>query len=142
MKHKNLKRTLTAAMLTLLAGAAYSQSNSLTAKVPFAFRAAGSDYPAGSYMVAPAQGSSASAGVMQLRNIETGKTVFVPSKMPTKESKQGRPRLIFQCGSEEGCALAALWSGTGSGLEFPTPPLTSSQKERRETIYLDRFKEK
>ena len=31
------------------------------------------------------------------------------------------------------------WSGAGSGLEFATPALTAPQKERRETIYLDRF---
>jgi len=141
MKQKSLKRTLTAAMLTLVATAAYGQPNVLTAKVPFAFRAVGSDLPAGQYKIVPA-GSAGSMGTMELRNMDTGKTVFIPSKAPTSETKDGRPRLIFQCGGEEGCSLATLWSGTGRGLEFPTPALTASQKERRETIYLDRFKEK
>jgi hypothetical protein len=82
-------------------------------------------------------------GTMELRNLDTGKTVFIPSKTPVTGSKKDvRPRLIFQCGGEEGCSLATLWSGADSGLEFATPALTASQKERRETIYLDRFKEK
>jgi len=83
---------------------------------------------------------------MELRNLDTGKTVFIPSQNPITGSASGsqdvRPRLIFQCGGEGGCSLATLWSGASSGLEFATPALTASQKERRETIYLDRFKEK
>jgi hypothetical protein len=43
---------------------------------------------------------------------------------------------------EEGCSLARLWSGDGGGLEFRTPPLKPSQRERRETIYLESFQEK
>lgn len=79
---------------------------------------------------------------MELRNLETGKAVFLLAKDASlTESKQGRPRLIFRCRGE-GCSLATLWSGSGSGLDFPFPALTANQKERRETIYLDRFKEK
>jgi hypothetical protein len=147
MKLKSLKSTLTAAMLTLVATAAYGQTNALIAKIPFAFRAVGSDLPAGQYRVVPAQGSSGSMGTMELRNLDTGKTVFISSQNPIAGAVNGskkdvRPRLVFQCGGEEGCSLATLWSGAGSGLEFATPALTASQKERRETIYLDRFKEK
>jgi len=145
MKQKNLKRTFTVAILTLVAGAAYGQENALIAKIPFGFRASGSDLPAGQYRVVPAKGSAGSmGGTMELRNIESGKVVFIQSKVPVSESpaKDGRGRLIFQCGGEEGCSLATLWSGSGTGLEFPTPTLTASQKERRETVYLDRFKGK
>jgi hypothetical protein len=79
---------------------------------------------------------------MELRNLDTGKAVFILSKdAPITETKDARPRLIFQCGGE-GCSLAKLWSGVGTGLEFPTPPLTASQRERLETIYPDRFKAK
>jgi hypothetical protein len=139
MKRKNLRRTLIAAMLTLAAGAAYGQENGTAAKIPFAFRAAGSDLPAGHYRVGPSTGDSVN---MELQNVDTGKSVFVQAKSLITESKDRRPRLIFQCGGEEGCSLAKLWSGTGAGLEFPTPKLTANQRERRETIYLDRFKEK
>jgi hypothetical protein len=110
-----------------------------TAKIPFAFRAAGSDLPAGRYRVDLPAGNSVN---MQLQNMDTGKTVSIQAKAPLSDSKDVRPRLIFQCGGEEGCSLARLWSGAGSGLEFRTPPLTANQRERRETIYLDRFKEK
>jgi hypothetical protein len=146
MKQKTLNLTLTAAMLTLVAGSAYTppyaQTNALTAKIPFAFRAAGSDLPAGQYKVVPAAGSSGTMGTMELRNLDTGKAVFIQAKVPMAAAKDSRARLVFQCGGEEGCSLARLWSGTGSGVEFATPALTASQKERRETIYLERFKEK
>ena len=142
MKQKNLKRTLTAALLTLVATAAYAQTNAMTAKISFAFRAVGSDLPAGRYRVAPATAAPGSSRAMELKNIDTGKTVYILAKAPMTESEGARPRLIFRCGGEEGCALASLWSGTGAGLEFSTPALTASQRERRETIYLDRFKGK
>jgi hypothetical protein len=139
MQQKSLRRTLLAAMLTLAAGAAYGQDNGTTAKVPFAFRAVGSDLPAGHYRVGPGAGDSVN---VQLENVDTGKTMFIQAKALITESRNARPRLIFQCGGEEGCSLARLWSGTGAGLEFPTPKLTANQRERRETVYLDRFKEK
>jgi hypothetical protein len=137
MKQKSLRRTLIAALLTLAAGVAYGQDNATVAKIPFAFRAAGSDLPAGRYRVGPSAGESGSMGFL---NLDTGKTVFIRSKAPlsapVSESKEVRPRLIFQCGGEEGCALSKLWSGTGGGLEFPTPKLTANQRERRETSTL------
>jgi hypothetical protein len=142
MKQKSLRCTIMAAVLALAASAAYSQENGTAAKIPFAFRAAGSDLPAGRYRVGPTTGDSVD---VQLQNLDSGKTMYLQAKSlvtESKESKDARPRLIFQCGGEEGCSLAKLWSGTGAGLEFPTPKLTANQRERRETIYLDRFKEK
>jgi hypothetical protein len=143
MKQKNLKRTFTAALLTLVASAAYGQTEPMTAKISFAFRAVGSDLPAGHYKLAPVSGNAGSMGTMELRNMDTGKTVFFSSKdASTAESKDARPRLVFQCGGEGGCSLASVWSGTGAGLEFATPAFTAAQRERRETVYLDRFKQK
>ena len=139
MKQKSLRNTLIAATLTLAATAAYGEDYAMAAKIPFPFRAVGSDLPAGHYRVERMEGNSS---VLALRNTDTGKAVFIPSKDPATESGHTRPRLIFQCGGEEGCSLATLWSGSGAGLEFRTPPLTATQKERRETIYLDRFKAK
>jgi hypothetical protein len=138
MKQENLKRTLTAALLTLVATAAYAQTNAMTAKISFAFRAVGSDLPAGRYRVGPATGAPQSSQALELRNMDTGKAVFIQPTAPLRESEGARPRLIFRCGGVEGCSLASLWSGTGSGLEFYTPALTASQRERRETVYLDR----
>jgi hypothetical protein len=140
MKRKNLKGTLTAALLTLVAIVAYGQTDTLTAKIPFAFRAVGSDLPAGQYRIGPAQPASGGGRTMELRNVDTGKAVFLPSKSPVTESKEARPRLIFQCIDEQGCALTSLWSGAGQGLEFTVPPLTAAQRERRETIYLEKVK--
>jgi hypothetical protein len=142
MKHTNLTLTVTAAMLTLAATTAFGQKPSLTAKVPFAFRAAGTDLPAGRYAVAPPQGSLGTSGTMEIRNLDTGKAIFLPAKNSPLAEKTGKPRLIFQCSDDGGCSLATAWSGQGSGLEFNTPALTASQKERRETIYLERFTSK
>lgn len=138
---KSLCRIMCA--LTLAATAAHGQNKTLTAKIPFAFRAVGSDLPAGRYTIAQIQGATGGLMNMELKNVETGKAVLIPTKnAPLSESGTGRPRLIFRCGAEEGCSLATLWSGNGAGLEFSTPAPTASQKERLETIYLDRFKGK
>jgi hypothetical protein len=142
MKHQTLNRTITAALLTLVATAAYSQSTALTAKIPFAFRAVGSELPAGKYKVVAAAGPSAGSRTMELTNVDTGKAVFIPIKTPANESENGKPRLIFRCASDEGCALTSLWSGQGTGMEFSAPALTPSQKERYETVYLERVKAK
>ena len=138
MKQKNLKRALTAALLTLVATAAYGQTNAMTANISFAFRAVGSDLAAGRYKVAPVVGTSGRSQTMELRNMDTGKAVFILATAPIMESEDARPRLIFRCGGEEGCSLTSLWSGTGRGMEFATPALTASQRERRETIHLPR----
>ena len=138
MQLKHLKRTFTAAMLTLVATAAHAEDKRLTAKIPFAFRAVGSDLPSGTYKLAAI---SPGSGTMELSNVDTGKTVFIPSKGGgVTETKNVRPRLIFKCVDQEGCSLATAWSGTGTGMEFVTPPPTATQRERLETVYLDRVK--
>lgn len=137
LNKKNLSRILP--VVTLVAGAVYGQYSSMTAKIPFAFRAVRSDLPAGRYSIAPAPGTVGSPANMELRNIDTGKAVFILTKdAPLKEAKEGRPRLIFRCGGGEGCSLATLWSGTGAGLEFSTPASKAGHKERLETVFLDR----
>jgi len=139
MKQNRLRGTFIAVMMTLAASAAFGQDGAMTTKIPFAFRAVGSDLPAGRYMVSTTREGSR---IMALLNQDTGKKVFIRSSALISGSEAARPRLIFKCGGEEGCTLARLWSRTGDGLEFPTPKLTANQRERRETIYLDRFKEK
>jgi len=138
MRQKSLRNTLIAAVLTLAASAAFGQDTETIATIPFAFRAVGNDLPAGPYKVVPTAGSP----TLRLLNTDTGESVFIHAKAPISASKAQRPRLIFQCGGEEGCALATLWSGSDSGLTFATPKLTANQRERRETVYLDRFKAK
>jgi hypothetical protein len=140
MKQKTLTRTLVATLLTLVASVAYGQDRQTTAKIPFAFRVVGSDLPAGQYKVVHGAGDSVN---MQLQNMDTGKSVFVHAKTSIAGSdKHELPRLVFECGGEQGCTLARLFENTGRGLEFATQRLTANQRERRETIYLDRFREK
>jgi hypothetical protein len=140
MKLKSSTKTLIAALLTLAASAAYGQDRDTIAKIPFAFRALGADLPAGQYKVVHDPGNSAN---MRLQNVESGKSVFIHARTSVTDPEKNFPsRLVFECGGEEGCALVTLFEGTGHGLEFPTQRLTANQRERRETIYLDRFKEK
>jgi hypothetical protein len=140
MKQRSLTKALVAALLTIAGSAAYGQDRQTTAKIPFAFRAVGSDLPAGNYKVVHGTGYSVN---MQLQNIDTGKSVLLHAKSSIANSeKHERPRLVFECGGEAGCTLARLFEDTGRGLEFPTQRLTANQRERRETIYLDRFREK
>jgi hypothetical protein len=58
------------------------------------------------------------------------------------ESEDKRPRLVFRCGGESGCALPTLWSGEGTGMEFATPALPAVAKGRSEIAYLYGSKEK
>ena len=140
MKQRSLTKTLVAALLTIAGSAAYGQDRQTTAKIPFAFRAVGSDLPAGNYKVVHGTGYSVN---MQLQNMDTGKSVFLHAKTSIEDSgKHQRSRLVFQCGGDEGCTLARLFEGTGRGMEFRTQRLTANQRERRETIYLDRFNDK
>jgi hypothetical protein len=139
MKQKNLHYTLTAALLTLVTAAAYGQTNTMIADIPFAFHAVGSNLPAGRYQVAPATTSSP---VMEVRNLDTGKTAYVLSKVRVTESKDSEPRLVFQCRGEDDCSLARLWSGAGIGMEFLTPALTSAHRERGASVYVIRLTQK
>src|SRR5271155_3365653 len=127
MKKQNLKHLFTAALLTLVPAAAYGQDKTMTANIPFAFRAVGSDLPAGVYKVSQGPGSAGNMSTMELRNVDTGKTVYIASEAPMSEAKDGRARITFQCVSQQGCSLATAWSGSGSGVKFSTPPLTATQ---------------
>src|ERR1700721_286244 len=126
MKQTRLQNTLIAAMMTFAASAAFGQEDPMTTKIPFPFRAVGSALPAGRYMASTTREGS---GTIALVKQGPGKKVFIPSSAPILESKAEKPRLIFRCGGEEGCSLARLWSGTGRGMEFPTPKLTANQRE-------------
>jgi hypothetical protein len=108
MKQKNFARTLVAALLTLAASAAYGQDRETTAKIPFAFRAVGSDLPAGQYKVVRPTGNSAN---MRLQNMVTGKSVFIHARTSITDSNDVRARLVFKCAGDEGCALASIWEG-------------------------------
>jgi hypothetical protein len=139
MKQNNLRTMFIPATLLLALGVAFGQDKGSTAKIPFAFRASGSDLPAGRYTVLQT-GNSVN---VEIKSRDTGRSTYIQGKAPITESGGGRARLIFQCvEGEEGCSLARVWSGDGSGLELRTPGLTPSQRERRETIYLDRLHEK
>ncbi len=133
MKQVSSKLMVTAAILTLGATAANGEEF-LIAKVPFDFRAVRSNLPAGRYSIAPALGGR---NVTEIRNLDTGKTVFLSSKL-TRGDSDGEARLVFMCGGNDVCSLATMWPESGPGLDIPTPAPTG----RRETISRIRIKGK
>jgi hypothetical protein len=132
----NLKRTLmlTAAVLTLGAAAAYGQ-NTMTANVPFAFQTIGGLQAAGHYEVAPVSGF---ARTLSLRNLETSKAILLGIGTGADRTEGGRPRLVFNCGSESACVLTSVWLDDGRIYAYPRPHRKPSELERVAVIYLDR----
>jgi hypothetical protein len=132
----NLTRTLILAAVSLTGGAAaYGQSN-MVADVPFLFRANGQAFDAGTYTIE--QYGHSNSGILKLSNREAGLTRFLTSTAPADASKDARPKLVFRCGDESGCALAAVELANGRTLKVRIPHLKPSEMERIAVIYLDR----
>jgi hypothetical protein len=122
--------TLSAAALTMVSGL-YAQSR-LVAEIPFSFRINGTEMPAGQYRV---EALHSEARVVYLTDGHNRKMVMGINAGygDTKEA-----RLIFSCRESSGCTLAQVWDGTGKGLEFPKPKMTSAEKERLAVVVLHR----
>ena len=132
----NMIRTLILAAVGLSGSAAvYAQSN-VVADVPFLFRAAGQQFDAGTYTIS--QYGLSNSGILMLYNHEAGLTRFVTTKAPADDSKDARPKMVFRCGDESGCALAGVQLANGRAWAVRIPHLKPSEMERIAVIYLDR----
>ena len=127
----NLTRTLlTAAVMTLGAGAAYSQPI-ITVNIPFAFRSTATMEPSGTYVI------SRLNNTLVLRNQATGEAKFTAAAPVLGNSKDGEVKLVFRCGSATGCALSEVWGADGIGRLVPTPKLKADETERVAVVYAD-----
>ena len=134
MINVNRMLTITAAMLALGAGAAYSQ-NTMTATIPFAFQVRGETLPAGDYTIAPA--STGGNGVVLIRSVHEKGAIFVMSRNRA-QSNDPKPRLVFRCTGGH-CSLASMWYGV-EGWEFGTPRPTPAQPETVATVHMRQTK--
>ena len=112
MKSLTNKLMIAAAAMAAVAGAASAQS--MKAEVPFSFQVAGVVMPAGTYNVTTSSRAT-SIPMFRLLNTETHRPVLV---MPSGSHEDARQytdaKLVFSCGTGT-CALAQIWTGSGSG---------------------------
>ena len=130
----NLTRTLILTAVALTGAAAANAQDTVAADVPFAFRAARTEFNAGSYHIA----QSGHSRILMLLNQDSGHTKYVTTAAPGDDSKDSNPKLVFRCGDESGCALSAVSLANGRAWKLRTPRLKPSEMERIAVIYLDR----
>ena len=117
MKSLTNKLMVAAAAMAAVAGAASAQS--MTAEVPFSFQVAGVVMPAGTYNVSTSHRAT-NIPIFRLLNTESHQPVLV---MPRGSHDSGSgdntrqytdAKLVFSCATGT-CALAQIWTGSGSG---------------------------
>ena len=140
--NKTLQRALTGAALMISATAANAQNLPLIAKIPFAFRAVGSDLPAGEYTI---RAMSFGSAVLEIRNAATRETVYVfgdGQRIDTAwQSNGASPYLTFQC-MGDACDLDSLASASRSPVRFGIPGRSRTGRKNTATIHLTPYLKK
>jgi hypothetical protein len=91
---------------------------SLTAQIPFAFRTAGGNLPAGTYQLSSVSVGGASSVI--IRDAASGKASFVGSGMLNVYKKAPEnPVVVFRCAGSN-CSISAIRTGWGS-VEYNAP---------------------
>ena len=132
MKSRLNSLLITAAGLTLSAVAAYGQTK-LEANVPFPFQTVAGTQAAGRYAIVPVTTGNA---VIKLENVDTRKVSLTGIGIPSGDNTD-RSRLVFQCGTESGCALSAVVMSTGKAWTYPTPHMKPSETARTAVVYFE-----
>jgi hypothetical protein len=111
MKNNWMRFTLALSLMGALAAAAHAES--FSAEVPFAFEAAGKNFPAGAYTV-----DSIAGGVIMIHNANSGETAAVMAS-PAAYTAIPKPGMVF----DKAADMATL-SGVklSSGLTLTLPP--------------------
>ncbi len=112
MKKLTTRFMIATAALVVVAGVASAQT--MTASIPFQFRAGDRVMAPGNYLI----DSSRLGGVpvFYLSNRNSGRSIALLPQAPVDPRKgwaEGNPELLFACTSGS-CALAELWDGSGS----------------------------
>jgi hypothetical protein len=116
MKSMTSKMMMAAAAL-VLAGVASAQT--LTAEIPFAFRAGGATMAAGKYRISAT--GQITPKTITLRNMHSERSILVNPMAPLyTKGDSGGARVVFQCNGGD-CRLAEIWSGGSSAYRFATP---------------------
>ncbi len=138
MKSTLIHRMLTTAgAVVAFAAASFADSGDLKAKIESPFFAQGVAMAPGTYDVVAARQMNGAMGY-QLRGHTTHKAVMLPSLIAdtVRHNQDARPRLVFNCAGEA-CWLAEVWTGTGNYYSVRGPRMTSGEKTRVATVYLD-----
>jgi hypothetical protein len=120
-KVKNIFTNLmtSAALLFTIGGGLEAQSTQMHAKVPFAWQVNGQQLNAGDYVV----DMDAASHVISLRNITTGKSIFV-AVIPGSDKKPNY-RLVFHRVGQR-YFLAEVWAPDSASSELP---VSSAERE-------------
>jgi len=132
----NLTRTLIMSAIALAGGAAAFAQDSVSAEIPFTFRAAGVKFDAGTYSIS--QFGHSDSGVLTLQNWRGRNTKFVNTTGPGGYYKYQSPRLVFRCGDDTGCALSAIRLENGRTWTLRTPRMKAMETERIAVIYAEK----
>jgi hypothetical protein len=129
MKNLTNKMTIVAAAFLAVASAASAQS--MEAKIPFAFRAAGKVMAPGTYHVRM-QTQPSGYPLLTISSHESGQSIlavaFGNGNPKAAWKATGDAVLSFECGNSR-CALRQVWMGAGTSqvYRFATPNLGSDE---------------
>ena len=128
MKKLTTRLMIAAAALVVVAGVASAQT--MTASIPFEFRAGNRVMEPGTYWVGDLQTLSG-APIYRILNQESHKTVVLMPQAPVDREKaweaSGQAKLVFACTSGS-CALAEIYTGSGShAYTFSHPKLGKNE---------------
>jgi len=121
---------ITAAGVVLSTAGAYGQTN-ITANVPFEFRTAAGVQPAGQYAV------ELNGAAVRIVNQDTRTASLLGIGVPEGQNENAQPKLVFQCGSESGCALTHVQMSDGREWKYKAPRLKASEAARVAVVLLE-----
>ena len=143
MKKLTTKVMIAVAALVVGAGAVSAQPRTtMTAQIPFEFRAGNQVMAPGTYRVDSLHTGS-STKIFRLLDVNLRRSIVVLPQAqvdPKKGAEAGKPSLAFAC-SDGRCVLAELWAGTESyAYAFHRPKLGKDEDAYLRVVPIDRNK--
>ena len=127
MRKLTTRFMIATAALVVVAGVASAQT--MTASIPFEFRAGDRVMASGTYQIDSLRLSG--VPIFRLSNRNSGGSIALLAQAPVEPKKgwaEGTGKLLFTCTSG-GCALAELWDGSGShAYKFHGPKLGKDEE--------------
>ena len=139
MKKLTTRLIIATAALVVVIGAASAQS--MTASIPFEFRAGNRVMAPGTYDVGSAN-SVSGAPLFKLQNVHSGRQAILLAQVDPRKAwaAEATPRLLFACASGS-CMLAQLWDGSDIyAYTFSRPKLGKDEEASLRVIPLQRDK--
>ena len=140
MKSLTTKMMIATAALMTVAGMASAQTM-MEAKIPFAFRAGGTVFAAGTYTVDTKLGGSG-ATLMTIRDKNSNNRLLsytFPGDVKASWKATGMGILSFQCGVSR-CVLTDVWMGSALAYRLPAPGLGRDEPVRTAEIVMQPLK--